>query len=209
MNVFSSIIKDIFRLKVPFDKIYTSVFLIKANEEYILVDCATTDYDVKNYIVSAIQDMGICSNRLKYLVLSHTHSDHAGGLQEMLRQYPNLQVVTEIKKLADGIITYPMAGHTRDCIGVLDLRTKTLISADGIQGYGVDRYPCSLHDETAYIQTLKNVETDERIENILFSHAYEPWCKDFAFGREEIKKCLRDSLNHIIKRRQQNESNCN
>ena len=48
-------IGEIYRLKVPFDgEVYTSVFLIKGTKN-VLIDCATTDYDVENYIVPALQ----------------------------------------------------------------------------------------------------------------------------------------------------------
>lgn len=61
-----------------------------------------------------------------------------------------------------------------------------LSSADAIQGYGIGEYPCSTHDEEEYLRTLERVWDDERIEAILFSHAYEPWNCDCVFGREGI-----------------------
>lgn len=87
-----------------------------------------------------------------------------------------------------------MKGHTIDCIGVLDERSGTLISGDGLQGAGVGKYRCSLESREAYLKTIEKIKKDKRIKNILFSHAYEPWYKDGAFGREEIKRCLQDCI---------------
>ena len=104
----------------------------------------------------------------------------------ILRHAPDIEVITDARELADGVCTYELHGHTSDLVGVLDTRTSTLISGDGIQGMGIGKYRCSLEDRAAYLSTLERVKGDERIENILFSHAYEPWNKDGAFGREAV-----------------------
>jgi hypothetical protein len=46
---------------------------------------------------------------------------------------------------------------------------------------------------------LERIKTDERIKNILFSHAYEPWNKDIAFGREEVLIKIQDCEKFIKK----------
>lgn len=43
-------IGSIYRLKVPFENLYTSVFLVQTDGKYTLVDCATTAQDVDEYI---------------------------------------------------------------------------------------------------------------------------------------------------------------
>lgn len=194
-------IENIYRLKVPFFSAYTSVFLVESEGEYAIVDCATTQEDVEGWIVPALQKQGVPLEKIRYIVVSHHHEDHAGGLEWLLPYCKNAEVVTSVKGLFPNVETYPMPGHTLDCIGVLDLRSGTLISVDGIQGYGIGKYRCSTHDENAYLTTLANVGKDARIENILFAHAYEPWYQNHAFGKEEIKKCLQDSEDYIAKRR--------
>ena len=42
MNEFIKITDGIFRLKVPFEELYTSVFLVEFDGGRALVDCATT-----------------------------------------------------------------------------------------------------------------------------------------------------------------------
>lgn len=73
-------IGEIYRLRVPFDnEEYTSVFLIKKAEGNVLIDCATTAEDVDGYILPALEKAGIALTEIRYLVLTHQHSDHAGG----------------------------------------------------------------------------------------------------------------------------------
>jgi hypothetical protein len=44
----------------------------------------------------------------------------------------------------------------------------------------------------AYFATVAKLREDSRVKNILFSHAYEPWYSNGAFGREEVEKRLDD-----------------
>ena len=197
MNSSYEEIKFIYRLKVPFEAIYTSVFLIKAPSGVILVDCATTSEDVDRSIVPFLAEMGYNLSDLRMLVLTHKHGDHAGGLERVLKLAPKLEVVTEIRWLCEGICTYPMAGHTESSVGILDTRSHTLISGDGLQGAGVDKYRCSIKDPQAYLETIERIKNDERIENILFSHAYEPWNKDSIFGKAGVNACLLECLKYV------------
>ena len=186
--------EGIYRLKVPFEDLYTSVFLVVTPQRLILVDCATTDDDVELCIIPALKEMGRELCDIDAIVLTHRHGDHAGGIDAILRHAPDIEVITDARELADGVCTYELHGHTSDLVGVLDTRTSTLISGDGIQGMGIGKYRCSLEDRAAYLSTLERVKGDERIENILFSHAYEPWNKDGAFGREAVL----DAINFCI-----------
>ena len=195
--LFCEEVAGIYRLKVPFEDLYTSVFLIKADGGDILVDCATTAYDVDEHIVPALQYMGIEISNVKKIVLTHKHGDHAGGLARVLQLSPDIEVIRSATELDHNLSTYAMAGHTHDCIGVLDMRTSTLVSGDGLQGAGVGKYRCSLADKDAYLETINRIKNDKRIENILFSHAYEPWNCDTAIGRVAVGQSLFECLKYI------------
>lgn len=197
MNKFYKETNGIYRLQIPFEAIYTSVFLIQSPSSVILVDCATTSEDVDQYIVPALGEMGYKCSDIGTLVLTHKHGDHAGGASQVLSLAPSIEVVTDVRTLCDGIFTYSMAGHTVDCIGVLDTRSHTLISGDGLQGAGVDKYRCSVEKIEAYRNTLERIQNDKRIENILFSHAYEPWNKDSVIGRSAVEACLSECMKYI------------
>ena len=196
---FNEEIQGIYRLKVPFEKIYTSVFLVITDSKKIMVDCATTRDDVARFIVPALSEQGFEMKDLDMLVLTHRHGDHAGGLERVLQLAPDIAVITDIRHLAKNVSTYALAGHTADSIGILDERTHTLISGDGIQGAGVDKYRCGLKDPDAYLETLERIKNDNRIENILFSHAYEPWNTEHIFGRENVCDCTEKCKEYIKK----------
>ena len=196
-NEFYKECEGIYRLRVPFEGIYTCVFLIEAQAKRILVDCATTARDVEDVILPALEKLGYVPTQIDTLVLTHRHGDHAGGLDTLLHHAPQLEVVTDLCTLADGILTYPMGGHTEDCIGVLDTRTGTLISGDGLQGAGVDKYPCYTQNKEMYKETIDRLQKEESVQSILFSHAYEPWFSDRVTGRAQVLACLGDCLQYV------------
>lgn len=198
MEGFEKVLDGIYRLKIPFDTVYTSVFLLCDNGEYTLVDSGASAFDAREYIQPSLKRLGVSGGALKYLVLSHSHGDHSGGLTELLRIYPKIELVTSLRVLMENLLVYPLAGHTEDCIGVFDKRSGTLIAADGVQGYGVDKFRCTVQNAEKYVETLEKIRLDRRVENLLFSHAYEPWNTDRAFGVSEKEKCLQASLDYII-----------
>ncbi|MBR4872496.1 MAG: MBL fold metallo-hydrolase [Clostridia bacterium] len=195
--VFYEEFPGISRLRIPFGTTYTSVFLLENAGEAVLVDCATTDEDVDGYILPALAKKGYAATDVKAIVLTHRHNDHAGGLDRLLTHAPQMAVITGHCTIWEGVRTYPLAGHTTDSIGVYDGRTRTLISGDGLQGAGVDKYPCSTKDRAAYLETIERIRCDEAIENILFSHAYEPWLRDWSKGRDDVLARLEDCLKHV------------
>ena len=203
-------IADIYRLKVPFESVYTSVFLIKTEQGVALVDCATYASDIDEYIVPALNSLGLRLTDIAYLILTHNHSDHSGGKTRVLELAPSIEIVqNERESLLNGIAVYALKGHTLDCVGVFDKKSKTLISGDGLQGHGVGKYRCCLESEENYLNTIEKIEKEPRIENILFSHAYEPWYQDGVFGREQVLQCLQDCKKYILEGNKKNESNCN
>ena len=190
-------VDGIYRLRVPFENLYTSVFLVEFNGGALLVDCATTARDVDEVILPALRMQGYEMSDLSAIVLTHRHGDHAGGLEEIMKHAPNISVVSEAGALNEYIAVCRLAGHTEDSVGVYDSRTKTLISGDGLQGAGVDKYRCSLKNRQAYIETINRIKKDGSIENILLSHAYEPWYADRMVGREAVENCLSDCLKYV------------
>ena len=192
-------IGEIYRLKVPFDgDVYTSVFLVKNQDGYTLIDCATTAQDVDGYILPALKQMQLSFSDIRYLFLTHCHGDHAGGKNRVLEHNPDVKIVDGFgEKMQNEPTMYAMKGHTMDCIGFFDEQSGTLISSDGLQGQGVGKYRCSLESVEEYVKTIDRIKKDKHIENLLFSHAYDPWRKDGAFGREEVEKCLQDCIEYV------------
>ena len=87
MNEFKKEKSWIYRLKIPFDTVYTSVFLIRSAFGNLLVDCATTDEDVDQCIVPALKRLGYDLSDIRMLILTHRHSDHAGGLARVFARF--------------------------------------------------------------------------------------------------------------------------
>ena len=195
---FEKEIGQIYRLKVPFEALYTSVFLIRTGKGDLLVDCATYASDVEEWIIPALKELGLCLRDVKHLILTHKHGDHIGGLSKILEYNPAVKVVDRFVDISiNGISLYALKGHTLDCIGIFDGYSGTLISGDGLQGEGIGKYRCSLESKDEYLKTIEKIKKDKKIENILFSHAYEPWNKDGVFGRGEVEKCLNDCEKYI------------
>ena len=176
----------IYRLKVQYTTVYTSVFLVETELGALLVDTASYDEDIDGCLLPALEKMNIKLSEIYAIVITHNHFDHSGGLKRILEIAPDLRVITELCDITDKISTYPMAGHTEDAIGVFDSRTNTLLSGDGLQGAGVDKYRCSAPFVEKYLETIERIKNDDRIEHILFSHAYEPWFKDRIDGRDAV-----------------------
>lgn len=91
--------------------------------------------------------------------------------------------------LADRLQVLHTPGHDNDCICLLDLPTKTLITGDSLQGngticQGVGFYK-SLPD---YLYTLDKLEKMD-IKNILCGHDYDG-IGYLIEGRENVKKAL-------------------
>ena len=197
MSEFIKETNRIYRLKVPFMTVYTSVFLVKTESGAILVDCATTESDVKDYIVPALKKLGYEITDINAIVVTHDHGDHAGGLDTVTALAPNITVVRDKRVLFDSICTYSLPGHTKDFIGVLDEMDGTLITGDGLQGAGVGMFRCSLETPDGYLQTLEKIKEDKRVNTLLFSHEYEPWYKNSMAGREAILNCLADCIDYV------------
>lgn len=197
---FEPINEDILRLYVPFMSVATSVFLVKSVSGYILIDCATTKEDVTDIIIPAIKAESIELSEIKYILITHRHDDHAGGLDELMNQIPGAVIgmsslasermpSVEGKGFADGELidstlkAYLLPGHTDDCMGYYHLPSKTLISGDCVQQYGIGVYGCGLESPTMYRKTLERLLADGDIENIIPSHEYTP-LGDADYGRE-------------------------
>ena len=197
---FAKQVEGIYRLKVPFEDLYTSIFLLKTDYGNMLVDCATYDSDIDKYLVPALQNLGLCLTGVEYLVVTHSHCDHAGGKNRILEIVPNVKIIDKsIDNIFNCLTVCELKGHTIDCIGVFDERSGTLISADALQGAGVGKYRCCIENKQEYLKTIEKISKNKRIKNILFSHSYEPWNSDVAIGREEVEKCLEYCKEYAIK----------
>ena len=157
---FENITEDILRLKVPFENIYTAVFLVKTVGGAFLVDSATTEYDVKEVILPALRKC-IDLDEVKYIGCTHLHGDHGGGIRYLLPELRNAKVAGASARAVElygeknvvtvhdgdticGVKLLSFKGHSLDCIGLYDERSRALILGDAVQLYGIAKYGCGV-----------------------------------------------------------------
>ena len=199
---FEEIEKGIFLLKVPFEDIYTSVFAVKVGEEIALVDTATTEEDVTGCILPALEDlMQREGGHLRYILLTHSHGDHAGGAPTLAAHFSGVPVcalqsmeLPLFRQLSDGeaimgcLRVVHLPGHAPFSVGYYDERSKLLLSGDCLQLRGVGKYTRGISDPSAYVASIEGLESMD-IECIVASHDYVP-LGSTARGKEAVRAYL-------------------
>lgn len=205
----TKITENIHRTTVPYKDIFTTLYTIRTPQGVVLFDAASYDNDARDYIAPFLEAVGVTEQELKYVFISHNHTDHAGGLTGFLALYPNVTVLSRSPKLAeqhadakvvsmeDGqmlmdvlrVVTIP--GHTKDCAALLDTRTKTLVSGDCLQSYGIrgsGTWAANIMHPALHVEAVEKVRKLD-IEQIVTAHDYDPQGYR-ADGREAVVKNL-------------------
>lgn len=199
---FERISEGIRRLKVPFENIYTAVFLLENDGKSILFDTATTESDCTQYILPALSELGVEPD---YLVCSHLHEDHAGGLPKLAETFPSARVAVysrsfslgsrSILRLEDGELLLDryrvlnLKGHTDDSIALYDIQNCVLLTADCLQLYGISRYGTGIGEPQEYLHSIQRVR-DLEVRLLVTSHEYVP-LGSVARGKEEVDAYLK------------------
>lgn len=113
MEAFQQIANNVYLLKVPFGPVWTGVVLLRG-EKNILIDSSATAKDVDDYVIPALELLGLPLNDIDYLVNTHSHGDHIGG-HARLCQLGNFQVVSfsGSKPKVEEPVPYAIATRTR------------------------------------------------------------------------------------------------
>lgn len=78
MPSFMRVAPDIELLKVPLGPIWTGVYLVLGERNY-LIDSASSDSDARDIILPALKERGFSSEDITWLLCTHCHGDHVGG----------------------------------------------------------------------------------------------------------------------------------
>ena len=198
--------EGLFRLLVPFeDGINTTVYVAFCDGDVVLIDSATHASDADDYILPALSELGVMSEQVTFLLLTHPHRDHAGGTVRLLECLPNVQVRASFfveherfSYLKDGEIlagrlqAVLLPGHTQNSFGFLDLKTKTLLSGDCLQLKGVGKYRKGISLPLIYRQSIDKLKQMD-ICRIVASHEYDP-LGSVAEGKERVMSYLETCL---------------
>ena len=198
--------KNIYRLTIPYMDVYTTVYVIKTDDGAVVFDAGSFGSDVKDYIVPFLRELGIAHHMVKYIVVSHNHEDHSGGLEEFVKTFPRVCIVsqnTEVnEKYRDYNVLNPeddeeilnvlkivtIKGHTNDCIGVYDTRTGTLISGDCLQMYGLKgsgKWGCGIVFINEHLREFEKLRKMD-IRHILMAHDYYPY--GYSHSGEDVER---------------------
>lgn len=201
----------IWRLTIPYKDIYTTVLIIRTEEGVVILDAATYETDVTEYILPALQELGIPKEEVKYVFISHNHGDHAGGLNWLAPILPEATIVSNSPSLAekyhprpilhledDALLTKELQfisipGHTPDAGGLLDLRTKTLMTGDALQVYGIygsGKWGANVRWPKLHFAALERLLTVDA-EHLVMAHDYHP-CGPIVHGKEAVQTAIKD-----------------
>ena len=200
--------EHICRLTLPYKDIFTTVYTVETDDGALLFDTGSFDSDAEEYTLPFLTEAGISKDRVKYIFISHNHKDHAGGLACLLPHLPNAKILSRSPKIKeqyptraeffdDGatvshalqLVTLP--GHTEDSAALYDTRTKTLISGDGLQLYGIfgsGNWGANISFPRMHMTAIKKLRGMD-IAQLLTAHDYHPYghrCR----GKEAVLAAL-------------------
>ena len=202
---------NITKITIPYKDIYTTVLVIKTEEGIVLFDTATYEEDVHDYILPALESEGVDKEDVKYIFISHNHGDHSGGLNWLAPILPHATILSnspslakkysdyKVKTLEDGEIVAGclqhvfIPGHTQDAGGLLDFRTKTLMTGDALQVYGIygsGNWGSNVRWSDSHYEALKRLRNIDA-ELLVMAHDYHP-CGQTVEGKQAINRCIDD-----------------
>lgn len=193
--------EGLYKLEIPFEELYTSVFIVNTEEGTAVIDAATYPEDVDRYILPALKELEI--GKIDVLLLTHSHGDHAGGAGQLCKifpemkvraaealSYPNFELLTDGETFLGRIRAVHLPGHTAYATAYRDLASGILLTGDCLQLKGVGKYIHGVEDVETYLQSVEKVRGMD-ITGIAASHDYVP-LGSTAFGREEIERYLNE-----------------
>ena len=205
--------KGLYRILVPFEGEITTTVYILVNENdkrVVLIDSASYPTDAKNFIIPAIEELGISPDNAELLLLTHSHKDHFGGAKALFGELPNLkprasfliehpafEYLVDAEIIAERLKVVFLPGHTKNSVAFYDLETKTLLSGDCLQLKGVGKYRNGIAFPILYRNSIEKLKGMD-IERIVAAHEYDP-LGSIAEGKECVLEYLNECLSCLDK----------
>lgn len=199
------IYEDLYRILVPFEDIYTTVYVAVYEPGAAVIDSGTSAWDVDTHIHPALTELGLGTDQIRYLLLTHSHEDHAGGIARLAELFPSAEIraaceipLVQYAGLADNEIllghlqVIHLPGHTQNSVGFLDLSTRTLLSGDCLQLNGISKYRNNIVSPELYTRSVEKLKT-MHIHKIAAAHEFEPIgsiAEGDAAVQEYLEMCL-------------------
>jgi len=209
--IVNKIDNGIFRILIPFEELTTTVYVYTCNYGAAIIDCATYPSDVDNYFLPAIESLNIPQNNIKYLLVTHNHGDHSGGMGRLAEVFPNALIgvsfpadlqntieLTDNKTVFGNLKAVFLPGHTDHSFGFYDTATKTLLSGDCLQLNGVGKYRDNITDIDLYIDSVKKLKGMD-INRIVAAHEFDP-LGSIAEGTSTVSFYLNKCIDIVIKK---------
>lgn len=108
------------------------------------------------------------------------------------------KILKDGEKLTDRLVVFQTPGHDSGCVCWYDIKTKTIITGDSIQGNGTDTQGIAFYqDLNCYRNSLKCLFNLD-IENIICGHDYDQ-IGSVIIGKDNVNKTLSYCFNLIDK----------
>jgi glyoxylase-like metal-dependent hydrolase (beta-lactamase superfamily II) len=78
-------------LKVDGEREYTGAYVVKSGKGVALIEVGPASTHKK--ILSALEDIELACEDVRFIFLTHIHLDHAGALGNLIRHFPNASVI--------------------------------------------------------------------------------------------------------------------
>ncbi len=191
----------IHRICVPFEEIYTSVFVLTTSEGTAILDSGSSGEDMQVYLVPLLESLG---REPDFLICSHLHGDHNGGTDWLLTRYPQAKAVLfaadspypdhRTHRAVDGetllgrFRLLHLPGHTADALAVYDPVDGILLTQDCFQKRGITRYGYGVTNAAAYLASIGRVRALSPAV-LLAAHSFAPG-GHIARGETELVEFL-------------------
>ena len=195
------------RIKIPFEKIYTSVFYVEQKDGVFLFDGGTDEEAAKRYILPVVEK----GKKPDYLIASHSHEDHFGALPFLHRVFPQAKVAFfDERKLKEfdanafllkdgqeicGFRFLLTKGHSPDSLCAFNADTGEVYSFDSLQAGGAKGYGVLVRDSVEYERSVEKIRALNP-KKLYLSHAFLPLEKDTLCGEEiewYLDECIKKS----------------